>query len=277
MRFIVSIVGIAFLLPACGGVPLVPDLPEGEQTVTGVLMPAELSAVRRGTHLLLQDSRALTYVESTTVSLRPYQGKRITLKGSYEPNIAPSVLPVLVVDAVVSVEENTKEHVLRDLNLRMDVPAHWIRETREAEVLFRPEGSDVPLLRVTQEQSDTFPVGGVPIVIGGKRALRMTEEFGHNQVVAIRANDVEIVTVLFAPLEEHGDLESLKADFLDILNSIEFVDGGGSASSARTGTGALGAPCGGEAGILCPAGSYCEVSDLEENIGRCRLFFGSAE
>lgn len=31
----------------------------------------------------------------------------------------------------------------------------------------------------------------------------------------------------------------------------------------------LGAPCGGTAGILCPAGQYCFITDPESNTGRC--------
>jgi hypothetical protein len=126
--------------------------------MTGVLLPAPLSTLRRGTHQLMEGGETLTFVESFTVNLRSFEGKRVMVRGTFEPNSDPSLLPVLVAKEVVTIGED-----------------------REAS------------------------------------------------------------------------------------------SSSSSSSTAQTGSGAIiGKPCGGTAGILCPPGEYCEISNFKENIGRCR-------
>ncbi len=45
-------------------------LPQGPQTLTGTLIPAELSLTRRGTHVLKVDGDDVAFVESAAVNLR---------------------------------------------------------------------------------------------------------------------------------------------------------------------------------------------------------------
>jgi len=148
------------------------------------------------------------------------------------------------------------------------VPTQWMKRTEGTEVVFVPKGMEEVLLMIKKEETTEFPEGGVPIVIGSKRALRMIDEFSGNQIVVVKLGDTEVLELYFTPKEEHGDLEMLRGQFLEMLNSISFIDL--DRPEVKTGTGTLGAPCGGVAGILCPDGYFCEVKDLEENIGRCR-------
>ena len=87
-----------------------------------------------------------------------------------------------------------------------------------------------------------------------------------------------VLTLLYRP----ATAEAVHPDplFMTISHSLSFKAvsesgsevSSGSAHVISTGSGAIndGNPCGGTAGILCPAGEYCAVADRESNVGRCR-------
>ncbi|MBI2523641.1 hypothetical protein HYW11_00280 [Candidatus Peregrinibacteria bacterium] len=132
-------------------------LPRGEVWVRGVLHPADLSSVRRGSFRLSQEGKDAYYVESPTVPLPRFIGREYLFRGLMEVNSDRSALPVLVV-----------------------------REVR---------GDDVSSPFSSSSLSSSLP-----------------------------------------PLSHSGS----------------------------------GIPCGGDGGVLCPAGEYCAVEMRETNIGRCR-------
>ena len=89
MRLHTSIIllgAVAVLCTACAREEL-PPLPEGIQTIEGLLKPAGLSTIRRGTHVIEIDGEDTYYAESTVVPLRTYQGKHVTLRGTLEHNV----------------------------------------------------------------------------------------------------------------------------------------------------------------------------------------------
>lgn len=139
-------------------------LPQGIQEVSGYLAPAELSLVRRGTHLLLKEGRERYLVESKHIALRPFEGKEVMVRGLLESNVDPTFLPVLVVQEIEEKSDPWKKVSIEPLGLTLDIP---------------------------------------PIM--------------------------------------------------------------SQSSSSKN----YGAPCGGTAGILCPLGFYCEITDFKEGIGRC--------
>jgi hypothetical protein len=59
----------------------------------------------------------------------------------------------------------------------------------------------------------------------------------------------------------------------DASSSSSSLSQGSSLSAAATGSGA-GLPCGGTAGILCPGGFYCDITDVANNVGRCKKIGG---
>ncbi len=267
MRCIALFVGTLSLV-ACGSESLVHTIPKGPQTVTGILRPATLSVARRGTHLLVSEGQETLYVESTSVSLRRYEGKRVTLRGILEANTVPREYPVLVVEVVESVEETTEEHPIRMFNLLLRTPMEWERKTVGEEVRFFPQGASEPLVTLRSSPVEEFPEGGIPLVISGNRAERLIDEFSGAHFVFVDLGGGRILTISFTPRPEAGDPEVQRSEFLSLLNSIEFLEE--KRPEVQTGTGSLGSPCGGTAGILCPPGFLCEVTDLKENIGRCR-------
>lgn len=255
------------LLSACGGENL-PSLPEGEQTVTGILKPAELSAVRRGSHLIEQDGTDIYYAESSLVNLREYQDKRVTLRGEFEHNTDPDDLPVLVVDSIVDVEETVKEHTLSTIGVTLSAPVHWQLNEREGKYQFRLEGDEEdPILVVWQDSTEELPDGGIPIVIDATRATKLVDDLSNTQIVAVK-RDGAVLSLRFSP-GKRLSADRLLKDFDALLKSIELLDLHDD-PAPTIGTGALSTPCGGTAGILCPTGYFCDIQDFEENIGRCR-------
>ena len=70
-------------------------IPTGVQMVAGVVKPTEISAIRRGTDILVQNGSTLYYLESSTVNLQKYEDREVQLEGTVELNTDPSDIPEL--------------------------------------------------------------------------------------------------------------------------------------------------------------------------------------
>ncbi len=267
MRTVSMIILSCVFLSACSS-EVLPAILDGEQTVVGVLEPAELSAVRRGSHIITQDGISVYYAESSLVNLRKYQDKRVTLRGNFEHNTDVHDLPVLVVDSIVDVEETLQEHTLSALSMRITVPVHWGLTQSEGTASFAIEGEEGPeLLVISQMEGDTLPDGGVPIVVDATRATRFIDELSSSQIVHVKRENT-ILTLQFTP-GTRLSAQRLQEDFIQALTSVELLSGN-TTSTPTFGTGTLSTPCGGTAGILCPENYFCDIQDFEQNIGRCR-------
>lgn len=95
------VVFLALMVAGCA--PRAADsvpVPQGIVRVQGVLSPAGLSTVRRGSFLLSQGGRMVYYAESPTIPLHRFVGCNCSFRGLVEPNSDPAALPVLVVQEV---------------------------------------------------------------------------------------------------------------------------------------------------------------------------------
>ena len=258
---------------ACTKEPVLPPLLEGPQTLTGTVLPATISTAHRGTHLLKQASGDVAYLESTTVNLREFQGRSTALRGHFERNIDPSDLPVLVVESVVSSEETVREWSSYALSLHAQVPTRWGISGTGSAFAFIPVGSLSPLVRVEMIAEKPLP-SGIALSVGGGKAIRFLDELSGEQHIAVeRAGGY--LEFAFTPQRE-DDLEQARTEWLAFLRSLRIGGIGATGSSSRAAVSSQSAgfrarqPCGGIAGILCPSGSYCAITDLEQNIGVCK-------
>lgn len=260
---------VAVMLSACTeGTPVPPEIPTGMQTMTGTLLPAEITTLRRGSHKLMVEDQTLCFVESTTVNLRAFEGKRIVIRGIFEPNTDPTMLPVLVTQDVTAVEQDLVPFSLPSLGLTGQTPRTWIKATQQNSTLFLLEGSATPLLAISVQKQSPLPTTGAPFIISGFHAVRQSDSARNEETVSIEYHDDLIVIVFRAPEGEDSDL--LRAQWGAFLTTLSLA---GSTSSTQTSSSAApsdGVPCGGTAGILCPAGQYCAITDMKENIGHCR-------
>lgn len=258
-----------FLLQGCSTISR--NIPEGVQTLSGSLQPVDLSLTRRGTHVLLQDGKQVYYVESSAVNLRLFEGTDVVVTGTVEANSDDSYLPVLVATDVRENEVPSKEESVDLLNVRLNIPLDWVRQEFEDGVSYSRTVAGPSVLKLYASSMSYLP-SGTPLVIGGERAVRI-QKAGSGSVLLHVQHGKEFLTINYTPEKEMGD-----ADLLRILKSVAFTNksssssGSGSSVVVPSGTGSqAGMPCGGEAGILCPAGSYCSITDPATGIGHCVL------
>lgn len=251
-----------FLLTSCTSHPLI-VIPDGKQTLTGVLLPVQISLSRRGTHTLMQSNVAVALVESSTVNLRQMEGVDSVVVGHFERNTDPEALPVLVASGVSLVDVVMRTWQLSAIGITLEVPPEWGPKFLTDGVRFSATGSSV-YLAVSTGALSPLPASN-RMAVGGRPAAFVSSSGASTLSIH---NGSSMILFEFAESIPGGN-----AVILRIIRTILFT-APSSFSSLGTSSGAFptpdGAPCGGAAGLLCPTGSYCEVTDTITNIGRCR-------
>jgi len=245
-----------------------PPLPTDVQVFTGTLLRAELSLLRRGTHVLHIDGVDTYFVESAQVPLSRYENKTVVLEGMLSHNVDPSFLPVLDVQSLVRVlDEDMRQWPLRSLGVTISLPDSWEGVLLHDRAFFHPAATSGAVITVALQRDPPVEAGqGIPMVIGGsKRALRIDMQDGA-QIVFFAHRDASLV-FQFSPLQPQDD--SVSAAWMALLRSVQFHTADAPLPSTGSDGAPPGTPCGGSAGILCPEGYFCEIYDLQENVGTC--------
>lgn len=292
MRRSLALLSFAVLLASCK--PQATPLPQGEQTLNGELKPIEFSVVRRGTHLLLEDGKPSYYVESPSVNLFDHEGVPVTLVGTLQPNTDPALPAVLVVSRLTDTNDDLVEKKLPGLDVAISVPSAWRLSTQDGAAAFFTEESAVAALTVTRQQVGSLPfswrnvpfkrdvVELFPDPILGKQVIVYRDAKRNLQTLYVEdsADATRIYAFAFSRevLGDAAEIDELIRKIAESIKRSSAVQSGsgvtasGAAASVqpRMGTGGkLGSPCGGTAGILCPDGSYCNITDTTNNVGRC--------
>lgn len=263
---------LLFLLAACGKPPETFPLPTGIQTMTGTLLPADISVLRRGTHYLVENGQRLCFVESTTVNLHAYEQKVMAVRGTFEANTDPTLLPVLVAEQVMPVEEEMQNVTFSPADLHGVVPRSWFKGTQKGATVFLPEGGGEPVVTVNRQKETPLPPSGAPFQISGHHAVRSQHSGNSGETLSIE-DGADLILLAFTPQGNADELALLRAQWTAFLSSLRFGATSSASSLPSSGSGAVtGTPCGGTAGILCPTGQYCQITDMKENIGHCRRF-----
>lgn len=283
---------VSLSLAACRPAP--PPLPSGVQTVSGKVERVGISLHRRGTHLLRQGEAPLYYLESTTESLYSLEGREVTLQGILEANTDPHDLPVLVVQKVTKgVDEPVRTWTARPLNISLDVPRSWTATLQRKTAEFTASGSELPVLRITIDKKADLPLdfqsltaSGTdmtmrPLLIGTHKAVAVTGEKPQRWMVHVDASSdaksSTVITLSFLVVSSSSEPAMQIMAFEKIAHSLVFlVSATGTGKTVTpSGSGSVaadGKPCGGPAGILCPGGYACQITDVESNVGRCKKF-----
>ena len=245
----------------------------GPRTATGTLLKAEVSLVRRGTHLLRLPDGEKLYVESRTTNLSEFEGQMIVVSGSIEANIEGE-LPVLVADSVrrITGSDGLKRWEIPALNLMIRTPETWKGAIEKNIARFALEGEERSLLLVRLYSGSSLPPGN-SFYIRNRRATRTDPDESVVQEVYILEKGT-VIALQFDPSSQRAvtnpdEAELLEAQFEQVLSDLTFLsDQKGREIQAGSGSSMM--PCGGIAGILCPTGSYCDITDPEAGVGRCR-------
>lgn len=256
------------LLSACTRDADIPELPEGPQAIQGILRAAPLALDRRGTHILSTSGADVAYVESTTLHLRQYEGRTVTIHGIVQKNVDSGFLPVLIAEDVVVHDPRYRIVAISAMGIRFDVPDTWQQSGSGRRLAFRLPDTKTDLLVVTRGPSAPLP-SGTALVVANKRAVRVQENGKPGQVVYVSIGDSTILLRLTPP-DDAAVAAEANAGFIHLLTSLAITATQPTASGAalEAGSGST-LPCGGTAGILCPSGSYCAITDRQNNIGIC--------
>jgi hypothetical protein len=285
MRQFAAIGLLLVFVSACNRMP---ELPQGVQTLEGVLSPAEFSLSRRGTHVLSIDGKETYYVESRIINLYDHESHDITIKGTLEHNSDPKDLPVLIVQDVVDPEGTFRVWLLGGLGIEVSVPGSWTSNIQTSIASFTASGARIPALSVFEQPASGLPFTWADAIANNSDAITpLSSPVLDRQALAEQDSARQLLTV-YVPKDDAGET-ILTFQFSErgmenvsdsekligrIIDSVE-ASGGGSPASAMlkpvvSASGSVqGAPCGGTAGILCPTGFYCEITDQEHNVGRC--------
>lgn len=240
----------------------------GPQTLTGTLVPAELSMTRRGTHLLKVDGHEVVYVESTTVNLRNFEEADVVVTGTVEANVGKNMLPVIIATALKQIEIPSRTWNVPPLKLSVHIPLQWNAQMYDDGIAFTITGSSVPLLKMHRTALLQLPEG-TPLVVGGERAVRSGS--GSTAIVFIQHEKMVISVEAGSVLQASDSSSHILAR---ILKSVVFTaptsSSGTTIPTGGSGSTMQGMPCGGVGGILCPVGSYCAITDTASGIGTCR-------
>jgi hypothetical protein len=237
--------------------------------------------------MLMTGSSLFAFAESTTVNLSSYEGQTVEMVGTYEHNIRKSDLPVLVVTSIKGNEEEWKSWSIPALGLELKTPKEWKVEKTASGAQFTMPGaaeSVLSILLMPLDENRFKDANGVTTV-EGRRAF----EFGDAGTMVIGidrglSNDIQknrrlmLFTLNVSDFPEETDFAALRERLIQSIR-LGFSSDSSSSSISRStysasslpSSGGMGegSPCGGAAGVLCPAGLYCEVTDRESNMGKC--------
>lgn len=242
----------------------------GPVDTEGVLTGTGISLIRKGTHVLSIDGEPTYYIESTEHNLRTFEGHRVHIVGISEPNVRVEYLPLLRISTIEDLEDPVTVSTVRisQFDLEMALPDTWDSTFSNATARFSVDGQIiVRIARTTVDDREN--IDGVPVRIGGRSGIRLSSPSeGALQEYIVFPDDTSALRITFAPSVENERLPLLTTQFTDALQSARFTDRQQS-STPSTGTGSA-VQCGGAAGILCPAGFYCDVFDPEIGLGNCK-------
>ncbi len=269
---VLSVLSI-LLLGACSRRSDVEAVPLGPITATGTLVSADVSLIRRGSHILIVDGQPRYYVESKTENLGDFEGRLVGIDGTIELNTMKGDFPVIVLRTIRSKVGNEGLHLwnIPALNLRLRTPDAWKGSIQGKTASFTLDGEDVPLLSIQLMSGSTLPTGE-SFYVRNRPAVRTELNSGASQEIFVLERDT-VISFRFDPSSlktvrstEEGKI--LAAEFERLLSELSFLSDTKLKTSV-TGSGS-GIACGGPAGVLCSSGYYCDISNTTDALGVCK-------
>lgn len=268
----ITLVLAAMSLSGCNN-PQSHNVTVGPLTATGTLTSTGVSLLRRGTHVLTTENNERFYLESRNQNLEEYAGQHVVVQGTVEPNIDTKYLPVIVVNGITSLDGSHGLHAWRipALNILIQTPDDWTGELDNTTATFHRKNDAYPLLTIIKKSDTKLPSGGTLSRIRGHAATTIDRKADLAQDVYI-LDGTHTLSLHFNADQSSltgvtTDLSEMTQPFATLLSSLQFLSD--TPSSQATGSGSSLA-CGGTAGVLCPSGYYCDITDRTLNIGRCK-------
>lgn len=269
-RVIASLVTLTLLLTSCQ--KRVENVTYGPVSGTGTLIPAELSLVRRGSHMLVMASGKKYFVESKTENLQSLEGLTVTVEGRLEKNSTNTDAPVIVVEKIKGALDDQDLHIWNVplLNLRIKAPNTWKAVMQNGNVIFSLAGESEPLLTVRSMTGSALPPGRV-FYVQNRKAVS-TDTTGAVRELFILEND-RVIRLHFDPSTQSSvtslvEAKVLESQFDRLLANLQFISET-TFNRTITSTGST-QFCGGDAKILCSPSQYCDITDTTLGVGICK-------
>lgn len=264
---------LGFLLVGCGS-PATPSKIStlGPITATGTVSATGTSLYRRGTHVLFMNGHPRFFLESKLIDLNEFQNVYAAVHGDLSPNTHVKFLPVIQVSSVDALDESQssalQSYKIPSLSISLQAPASWKSLFTEKRLLFTLPTENMPFIAIEQIDAVKLPEG-IPVRIDGRNGVRVTEEGSPVHRVYVKRLDGTVTLVTFGPKGANslGERDAFYSLLATVRFSEQSASQGSSASDQIEGSMQ---PCGGPAGVLCPAGEYCEVKEMDTGIGTCR-------
>ncbi len=233
---------------------------------TGSIANAEISLTRRGTHLFQSDDGQEYFLESKTVNISEFTGKKVWIEGVREKN-TKGMKPVIVLSLLRPIHEAGHEWNISQWNISLTTPETWQKVEEGKGVSFTQSGQTILSIHLL---SGSSLKEGKDMFIGGKKALL------HSTEQEVKIEIPQKISVLLFTLskeilcaKEDCTIKSPE-EWLErmLQENAQFQEETSTQTSSASPEEKK--PCGGEAGILCPVGSFCDIQDTAHQIGICR-------
>lgn len=242
----------------------------------------------------------IAYAESSTVNLRAIERLEVEFEGILERNTDPKEAPVFVVQKVLSGgAEQMRPWTIPALNLTVSLPKSWKGSIKGGSASFTASGFTAPVLSITTKKiaaSSLQPLYGPlavsaaaeeVLVVGLRKATVDSDEASEAWVVRVHPSSGGTAETIFTfALRPAVPVASQVILYRNILKTVTFTASpsvssrsASSALPARSSASSVagsraegeGAACGGVAGILCPRGLYCKITDPVSESGVCTV------
>lgn len=245
----------------------------GSVSGTGTLIPAELSLVRRGSHMLVLASGKKFYVESKTENLQSLEGLTVYIEGRLEKNRSSADSAVIVVEKIRGTIDDKDLHIwnVPSMNIRIKAPNAWKPVIASGDVTFSLEGEEIPLLTLRTMTGTSLPPGRV-FYVQNRRAVA-SDTSGSMREIYIIENE-KLMRIHFDPSTQNSvksliTSKILETQFDRLLANLQFISDS-AFNQVKTNSGST-QVCGGEAKILCSGSQYCNITDANLGTGVCKL------
>lgn len=269
------LVSASLLMLACSKTP--PDLQDrtgyyqdlSATRFTGLISTFNLDLYQEGTHQLETDEGKVVIIQSPTINLSRYIGKKVTIEGSMKTMIDDrgqvfTVKKIMLADTEGLDKMTDYQDLKQGFNLKY--PAIWQLSENTDQLSFHVNGkmwAQINILLSTQSLSDFVADKeggeGDAVTIGAQKSLRYIEEDQIRLYIPNSSRGKIYQLIFFDDGEEAAIYKDL---FYDLVESFTPLTGSDSSPEGVT--------CGGQDSIQCEEGFRCELdSGEEDSLGVC--------
>jgi hypothetical protein len=258
---------LIFALTSCGDKP--PGLEdriqnykeiEGEEEMTfvGRIESFEFDIYKDGTHQIFTESNELIIIQSPTINLNNYLGKKVEITGSMQKLIdnKSKVFTVSEVKLLEIDEGEIATYENQSFGFKFEYSGIWnLREDTDG-ISFKSGGEKVVTIDVYNSDMDLSEFvafheieNGTYVTVASQRSTRYVEDDEIRLYVPNPSREKVYKIIFF------GEEELQKELFYDFLESFEMI-------ARRVVTGEK---CGGKEAVECPEEFRCELESAEED------------